>query len=145
MTNPDARHAKKRVKEKTSFFFVDPRHQMEELRSGYAIYPNLLLFLVLIFCPPFQTSLSCVSKGDHPRSKREKRETKYEMTYPPPPTFSPQLLEKRIAPSFQGESRAIKMLMPSTLRPPQHSHKGKKKEIWQVDFSFLPIGVTQHL
>ena len=87
MTNPDARHAKKRVKEKTSFFFVDPRHQMEELRSGYAIYPNLLLFLVLIFCPPFQTSLSCVYKGDHPRSKREKRETKYEMTYPPPQPF----------------------------------------------------------
>lgn len=53
MTNPDARHAKKRVKEKTSFFFVDPRHQMEELRSGYAIYPNLLLFFGTYFLSSF--------------------------------------------------------------------------------------------
>jgi hypothetical protein len=96
-----------------------------------------------------------VSKGDRHRSKRWKRETKYEMIISSSP-FSPHLLKKRkkrrIGPSFEGESRAIKMLMSSTQRRPQHCHKDMEKEEMAGRFLFfshlLPSiwrRVTQHL
>jgi hypothetical protein len=71
------------------------------------------------------------------------------------PLFSSSLEEekkRRIGPSFEGESRAIKMLMSSTQRRPQHCHKDMEKEEMAGRFLFfshlLPSiwrRVTQHL